>query len=511
MGTRWLLLAALAGAVTAGTPTVAQASFPGTNGRIAFGRAVDTPTETRCIHTVIFNGAGDTILLPPCDPEAESKPRWASNAGQIAYEGWAGQLDIVNADSTNLREFVFDSGVGTTGFGWSPDSAQIAVSWFDCPDGGTCGSRIEKMTAATGSYTTILNTTDYVSGIDWSPDGTLIAFARQFQLYKINADGTGQVAIAPGSPGDNYAPSWSPNQTKIAFVSTRDENEEIYVMNANGTGQTRLTDMVGSDTSPRWSPDGTKIVFESDRDGNQEIYTMNADGTGQTRVTNDPAADTAPDWQSLPINGYVRPKNATTVRASLVPAYNQCVSSNRLHGPPLGSASCNPPGQVSNELTVGGPESNGKPANFQGFVRYTALPGNTGTPADEADVRITIQLSDILRQGTLTDYNGELAAKTVIRITDKSNTPHPSGPGPGTVFDHPLRATVPCTPTADVNVGATCNLVTTADAVLPGTVTETKRTVWGMASVQVEDGGADSDADTFGDNVVFLTQGVFVP
>ena len=179
--------------------------------------------------------------------------------------------------------------------------------------------------------------------------------------------------------------------------------------------------------------------------------------------------------------------------------------------PPLESASCNPPDQVSNELTVGGPESNGKAPNFTGFVRYTALPGNTGTTADEADVRITVQLSDIIRQGTLTDYNGELAAKTVIRITDKVNTPHPSGPGPATIVRHSLRATVPCTPTADVNVGATCSLVTTADAVLPGTVTESKRTVWEMASVQVEDGGADSDADTFGDNVVFLTQGVFVP
>ena len=457
------------------------------------------------------HGDGGDRPASPCDAESRSRPRWAPSGGQIAYEGYAGQLDLVNADNTNLREFFFDSGAGTTGYGWSPDSAEIAVSWFDCPEGGACGSRIEKLNAATGSYTTIVNTTEFVSGPDWSPDGKLIAYAQQFQLYTVNSNGTSPAAIAPGSPGNNYAPSWSPNQTKIAFVSDRDGNEEIYVMNANGTGQVRLTDMVDSDTSPRWSPDGTKIVFESDRDGNREIYTMNADGTGQTRVTNNPAADTAPDWQPIPINGYVRPKNATSIRASLVPAYNPCVSSNRLHGPPLGSASCNPPDLVSNELTVGGPESNGKPANFTGFVRYTALPGNTGTTADEADVRITIQLADILRQGTLTDYNGELAAKTVIRITDRLNTPHPGGSGAGTVFDHTLRTTVPCTPTADVNTGATCSLVTTADSVLPGTVTEAKRTVWNMAAVQLEDGGPDSDADTLGDNVLFLTQGVFVP
>lgn len=511
MGKRWLLFAALALAATVGAPAAAQASFPGTNGRIAFGRAVDTPTETRCIHTVLFNGASDLVLMPPCDPESDSKPRWSPAGGQVAYEGFAGQLDLVNSDGTNLRESFFDSGVGTTGYGWSPDSTEIAVSWFDCPDGEACGSRVAKLDATTGSFTTILTTTDYVAGPDWSPDGTLIAFARGFQLYKMNPNGTGQVAIAPGSPGDNHSPSWSPNQTKIAFVSSRDENEEIYVMNANGGAQTRLTDMVGSDTSPRWSPDGTKIVFESDRDGDPEIYTMNPDGTDQTRITNDPGADTAPDWQPIAINAYVRPKNAATVRVSLVPAYAQCLSSNRLHGPPLGSASCNPPDLVSSQLTVGGPESNGKPASFTGFVRFTALPGNTMTTPDEADVRITVQVRDVYRQGTLTDYNGELLVKTSLRRTDKSNTPHPGGSGAGTIIDHFLRATVPCTPTADPDVGASCDVVTSADAIFAGYITETKRTVWGTGPVQVEDGGADSDADTFGDNVLFLTQGVFVP
>src|SRR5437667_8781004 len=73
---------------------------------------------------------------------------------------------------------------------------------------------------------------------------------------------------------------------KIAFVSDRDGNNEIYTMNADGTGVTRLTiDTVVShnDLNPAWSPDGTKIAFASDRDGNYEIYSMNAYGTGVTR------------------------------------------------------------------------------------------------------------------------------------------------------------------------------------------------------------------------------------
>ena len=79
--------------------------------------------------------------------------------------------------------------------------------------------------------------------------------------------------------------------TKIAFASNRDGNYEVYVMNADGSGQTRLTSNTATDLEPTWSPDGTKIVFESFRDGNYEIYVMDADGTDQVRRTNEAAPD----------------------------------------------------------------------------------------------------------------------------------------------------------------------------------------------------------------------------
>jgi Tol biopolymer transport system component len=75
---------------------------------------------------------------------------------------------------------------------------------------------------------------------------------------------------------------------KIAFQSNRDGNWEIYVMNADGSGQTRLTFNAAADTEPAWSPDGSKIAFVSTRDsavGSSDIYVMNADGSGQTRLT----------------------------------------------------------------------------------------------------------------------------------------------------------------------------------------------------------------------------------
>ena len=82
----------------------------------------------------------------------------------------------------------------------------------------------------------------------------------------------------------------------IAFTSERDGNKEIYVMNADGTGQTRLTENPAADFEPTWSPDRTRLAFASNRDGNNEIYVMNADGTGQTRLTNNTAYARHPAW-----------------------------------------------------------------------------------------------------------------------------------------------------------------------------------------------------------------------
>jgi dipeptidyl aminopeptidase/acylaminoacyl peptidase len=69
------------------------------------------------------------------------------------------------------------------------------------------------------------------------------------------------------------------------------------VMNANGSGQTRITNDPSAESRPSWSPDGQKLAFTTSRDGNPEIYVMNADGSGPTRLTKSSAFDNSPDWQ----------------------------------------------------------------------------------------------------------------------------------------------------------------------------------------------------------------------
>ena len=98
------------------------------------------------------------------------------------------------------------------------------------------------------------------------------------------------------TPGDVQTPAWSPDGRKLAFVSRRDGNSDIYVMNADGSGQENLTRQPANDSHPSWSPDGRKIAFVSRRNGNSEIYVMNADGSGLRNVTRSPSNDLDPAW-----------------------------------------------------------------------------------------------------------------------------------------------------------------------------------------------------------------------
>ncbi|MGH2830636.1 MAG: TolB family protein [Actinomycetota bacterium] len=123
-----------------------------------------------------------------------------------------------------------------------------------------------------------------------------------FEIYRMNGDGTGQTRLTTNVAEDRN-PKWSPNRNKIAFSSARDGNFEIYVMNPDGTGQTRLTTNTSSDRWPTWSPNGSKIAFSSARDGNFEIYVMNSDGTGQTRLTTNTAIDDHPAWSTGAVQG----------------------------------------------------------------------------------------------------------------------------------------------------------------------------------------------------------------
>ena len=187
---------------------------------------------------------------------------------------------------------------------WSPDGSQIA---FRSQRNGN--DEIYIMNSDGNCQINLTNDPADDWSPAWSPDGTQIAFAHFFDgnqfsdIAVINTDGSGMQRLTT-SHGEY--PAWSPDGTRIAFASARAGNYEIYVMNADGTGQTRLTDNPAYDMSPVWSPDGTQIAFDSQRDifppkevgiGPEfEIHVMNADGSGDTRLTDNMQEDRFPAW-----------------------------------------------------------------------------------------------------------------------------------------------------------------------------------------------------------------------
>ena len=124
---------------------------------------------------------------------------------------------------------------------------------------------------------------------DWSPDGTKIAFVSNRnggvkQIFVMEADGTNQIRLTDG-PLEKRQPDWSPDGGKIVFI-VRDPDNHIDVMDADGKNRVRLQDQA---SEPSWSPDGGKIVFVSWRDGDHETFVIGADGQGLERVK--PALD----------------------------------------------------------------------------------------------------------------------------------------------------------------------------------------------------------------------------
>ena len=114
-------------------------------------------------------------------------------------------------------------------------------------------------------------------------------------IYVMNADGTGQTRLTHNHTEDSY-PTWSPDGSKILFESDRDGDFEIYVMDTDGSNITQLTHNEAGEFSSTWSPDGSKIAFVSFRDGSSEIYVMDADGSNQTRLTHNDLSDEAPHF-----------------------------------------------------------------------------------------------------------------------------------------------------------------------------------------------------------------------
>jgi hypothetical protein len=469
-------------------PAGAEGAFPGENGRIAYTNG------SYEISTVNPDGTGIQNLTST--PGDNIWPAYSSDGQRIAFASTRDgnyEIYVMNTDGSGQQRITADPRADYSP-SWSPNGSRIAFG----RDGDIWSMRSDGT-----DQVNLTSTPAFESSPAWSPGGLTIAFEWDGGIDTIKADGSNRTTIF-----DGLEPAWSPDGREIweSYQWTDSAAEESYSYMAWANLETfaggNYFAPYGHVAQPAVSPDNTQFAYAPDAYGTY-LGIMTRAGADRTL----PVAGRDPDWQPLPVDtpsSFARPRGATPIYAPLVPAYRQCTAPNRTHGSPLAYGSCWPPGRTSDNLTLGTPDVNGKPANSLGFLQLVVHAGAPGGP-DNSDVMITFSVTSVYNASDFTDYTGELEARTRLQVTDKQSGVASTG------VDFRLSFAVPCTPTADTNTGANCSLSTTADSIRPGIVPEGQRTIWGIDEVKVYDGGSDRDADTTRDNQLFETQGVFVP
>lgn len=224
---------------------------------------------------------------------ADHNAKWSPVGSKIAFESSTRdgnpEIYVVNANGSDLHNITNHSADDNNPT-WNPDGSKIA---FESRRNGNWDIYVVNVDG--NNLRNITNRPSNDTSPSWSPDGSKIAFTSGSSIYLIHPDGRNLHSITSGD-----APSWNPDGSKIAFISKRDGNEEIYVMNSDGSNQTRLTYNPYGDWSPTWNPDGNKIAFESWRSNGafSEVYVINSDGSNQINLTNHPTEDGHPSWSS---------------------------------------------------------------------------------------------------------------------------------------------------------------------------------------------------------------------
>ena len=211
-----------------------------------------------------------------------------------------GEIYVVLSNGTGLMRLTNDT-LLDGGPALSPDGSKIA--WHSRRDATGHFEDVWVMSADGSGRTNLTSASGFIDASpSWSQDGSTITFVSDRDLhpnpdgreiYVMNADGTAQTRITNNLFWDD-SPSWS-SDGRIAFRSIRNSESHIWVMNADGSNETQVTAVAGG-SEPSWSPDAIWIAFVSAVDGDREIYIIHPDGSNLTQLTSDPAIDESPTW-----------------------------------------------------------------------------------------------------------------------------------------------------------------------------------------------------------------------
>jgi uncharacterized repeat protein (TIGR01451 family) len=288
------------------TASVTVAAVPvlqKSNGLIAFATLRDI-TQPSGIYTVKPDGTDEKLL--PNTPAGARRPAWSPDGTRLAFEferfsvlNFVNELRIINVDGTGLLTVANSFSDFNRGITWSPNGSQIAyISTDDSNNPNTIQTVHIANTDGSGNFR-LPGSPTLLTSVDWSPDGTKFVYSNGFEIFVMNADATGQTKLTTvqqtndGQTRDTD-PHWSPDGKKILLRRATLNSGTIWVMNADGSNLTKFFNFNTGTFSP--SADGLAVAFEQ---GN-EICTVNLNGTNFKCLTNNTFFDSSPSWQRLP-------------------------------------------------------------------------------------------------------------------------------------------------------------------------------------------------------------------
>ena len=281
--------------------------------KIAFS-ARSTGERYLDIYVINASGTGETNLTRT-KASSEGAPSWSPDSKRITYLRGSdpsgeiyNDINVMNSDGSSQTRLIKATDtknfeVGFESPAWSPDGEKIAfmrttrVDFVNSPPSSavpaTGPSGLYLMKPDGTGLRKLSKEMAYAQSPLWSPEGKEIAFSGTGEKkYVVNVGGTELRELMPNVRDHISSYSWSPNGKKIAFAAVHYRGElDIYVIDADGTGQTNLTSTKTIiEDEPSWSPDGKQIAFTradaGDVYADQDVYLMNADGTGRLCLAN---------------------------------------------------------------------------------------------------------------------------------------------------------------------------------------------------------------------------------
>ncbi|OGD54034.1 hypothetical protein A3K80_00260 [Candidatus Bathyarchaeota archaeon RBG_13_38_9] len=303
-------------------------AFPGAKGKIVYMGQDGDPTPDYEIYTMNPDGSNITKLTD--DDVYDANPAWSKNGSKIAFvstrniDGGNPEGDeeiwIMNPDGTGKTQLTFNS-ANDREPDWSPWGDRIVFSSnrdgdYEIYVMDTDGTKVKQLTN---------NTSSADGKPSWSPLGDKIVFYGydgDHEIFVMDVNGISITQLTNNVVSDIW-PDWSPDGSKIAFVRDWDPNGDIYLMEPDGANQTQITFDGKRNHWPAWSPDGKRISYVSTVDGDYEIYSMNADGSNVTQLTaNVGSYDAEPDWQPTAHELIIVPDDFSTIQEAIYYAWD---------------------------------------------------------------------------------------------------------------------------------------------------------------------------------------------